>query len=143
MFFESTKGKSVFGIYSTDDDTLLYASRGEDAVREHQFVTLAREEYSNGRLTDTSAEGLRAWGEAVRVQLDAISDNAGDAVASGRPGGDAEVYGEQPRLYASAALRNVLENIFKTEEPRRANSVTEQPTQASEESKNTAPQDHL
>ena len=134
MFFESTKGKSVFGIYSTDDDTLLYASRGEDAVREHQFVTLAAEEYDNGGLTDTSAEGLRAWSETVRVQLDANSDNAGDAVASGRLDGDAEVYGEQPRLYASAALRNVLENIFKTEESRRANSVTEQPIQASEES---------
>jgi hypothetical protein len=93
---------------------------------------LAREEYENGRLTDTSAEGLRAWGKAVRVQLDANSGNVGDAVAPERLGGDANVYGEQPRFYASTALRNVLENIFKKTGTRISGNVTEQPTQASE-----------
>lgn len=103
MFLDTRKGKTVFGIYSTDD-TLLYASRGAAATREHRFILLAKEEYDNGRLTDTSAEGLSAWAETVRVQLDTDSNNAGDAVVPGRLGGDAEVHGGQPRLYASTAL---------------------------------------
>ena len=134
MFFESTKGKSVFGIYSTDDDTLLYASRGEDAVREHQFVEFVKEEFENGGLTDTSTKGIRALAERARMQS---VGNSGDNVAVGgsdRLGRHAGLDGGQPRFHARGALENVLTNILKAEESRRANSVTEQPTQASEES---------
>jgi hypothetical protein len=134
MFFESTKGKSVFGIYSTDDDTLLYASRGEDAVREHQFVEFVKEEFENGGLTDTSTKGIRALAERARMQS---VGNSGDNVTVGGPdrlGRYAGLDGRQPRFHASGALENVLANILKAEESRRANSVTEQPTQASEES---------
>ena len=134
MFFETSKGKSVFGIYSTDDNTLLYASRGEAAMREHQYVEFVKEEYNNGGLADTSTKGIRALAERARMQS---AGNSGDNSTNGgsaRSGRHVGVYAGQPRLHASRALENVLSNLLKAEESRRANSVTEQPTQASEKS---------
>ena len=134
MFFEKSKGRTVFGIYSTDDSTLLYASHGEDAVREQQFVEFVKEEYNNGRLVDTSTKGIRALAERARMQSVGNSGNNVEARGSDRFGEDAGLHGGQPRFYASAALENVLANLLKAEDSRRANGVTEQPAQASEKS---------
>ena len=115
MFFKKSKGRTLFGIYSTDDSTLLYASRESTAERERLFLEQFLEEYENGNVTDTSTEGLHTWAKAVRLQQDAgTGDDSGD-VAPGRSAGDAALYGRPSRLYSSAALRNVLENIFQKE----------------------------
>lgn len=117
MFFKKSKGRTVFGIYSTDDSTLLYASRNRTAEKECVFVDLLREGYKNGDVADTSAEGLRTWAKTVRMQRIANDNHGSGNVASGRFGGNVGLHGKPSRLYSSAALRNVLENIFKEEGP--------------------------
>ena len=68
MFLKKTKGRTVFGIYSTEDSTLPYASRDQRAEEECIFVRELMEEYRNGKVIDTSAKGLRAWAKTVRMQ---------------------------------------------------------------------------
>ena len=115
LFLKKSKGKTVFGIYSIEDSTLLYASSKQTAEKEHAFVGFLREEYRNGNVTDTSAEGLRTWAKTVRMQR-TTNDNYGSGnVAPGRSAGNAELHGRSPGLYASPALRNVLQNIFQKE----------------------------
>ena len=58
----------MFGIYSTDDSTLLYASRESIAEREHLFLEQFLKEYENGNVTDTSAEGLDTGDEVIWLQ---------------------------------------------------------------------------
>ena len=119
MFYKMSKGRTVFGVYSTEDSTLLYASRGQTAEKEQAFVGLLREEHKNGNVIDSSTEGLRAWSKTVRMQR-ATNDNYGAGnVASGRSEGNAELHGRPSGLYASTALRNVLKNIFQEETARR------------------------
>ena len=115
IFLKKSKGRTLFGIYSTDDSTLLYVSRGHTAEKESVFVDLLREEYKNGNVTDTSAEGLRAWAKTVRMQRTTNNDYGSGNVAPGRFEGNAELHGRQFELYSGAALRTVLKNIFKKE----------------------------
>ena len=115
MFFKKSKGKTLFGIYSTDDSTLLYASRGQTAEKENIFVGRLREEFKNGNVTDTSAEGLRAWSKTVRMQRATNDYHGSGNVAPGRSAGNAGLHGRSSGLDSSAALRNVLENIFQKE----------------------------
>ena len=123
MFYVEKNGKQVFGIYSTEDSVLLYASHKKTAEKEYRFVQLVMEDYNNGILTDTSAKGLNTWSKTVRMRRTANISHVGTTVAPGRLAGDAGLYGEPPRIYASAALRSVLKNIFEKADARRGRGI--------------------
>ena len=38
MFYASSKGKTIFAVMSTDDDTLLYGSSGKQAVKDYEYA---------------------------------------------------------------------------------------------------------
>lgn len=42
MFFKKQKGRTLFGIYSTEDNTLLYVSREKTAEEERYFADKLR-----------------------------------------------------------------------------------------------------
>lgn len=115
LFFEQSKGNSLFGIYSTDDSTLLYASRGPTAEKEHLFVEMIREEYRNGSITDTSAKGLHTLAKSLRMQRAADYGNGDGVGSSRRSAGNGGVHGGPYGFKAGAALRNVLSNILQKE----------------------------
>ena len=109
-FFRKEKGKTVFGIYSTDDSTLLYAVHGERAYKEYNSVKDFKEEIENAAYS--GAKGFGPWDEAVWVQYRTNIADRGSALAPGRRSGDDTLHGGQQRRNTNGALRNVLENIF-------------------------------
>ena len=109
-FFRKEKGKTVFGIYSTDDSTLLYAVHGERAYKEYNSVKDFKEEIENAAYS--GAKGFGPWDEAVWVQYRTNIADRGSALAPGRRSGDDTLHGGQQRRNTNGALRNVLKNIF-------------------------------
>lgn len=108
-FFREEKGKTVFGIYSTDDSTLLYAVHGKQAYEEYRFVTAVREEIKNG--TYRGSKSVDIFLETKGMQRDRHTDDDSSAPASGRFDRNAYLYAEQSGRYPGRALQNVLENI--------------------------------
>lgn len=111
-FFRKEKGKTVFGIYSTDDSTLLYAVHGKRATSEHDFLTFVLEEASNENINRENAENTGTLLSQIGLQQNRHSGNNGGAAEPGRYVGNANVYFGKSKSDASRALRNVLENIF-------------------------------
>ena len=93
------------------NSALLYAVHKNRATQEYEFVNAFKEERKNAIYSST--EGFDTWFEAVRMRRNDELGNIGSALASRRRGGNADVHDGKQKLYASAALRNVLENIFK------------------------------
>lgn len=109
-FFRKEKGKTVFGIYSTDDSTLLYAVHGERAYKEYNSVKDFKEEIENAAYS--GAKRSNTWDETARVRYGTNAVNRDSALASGRYSGNDPLYGKQHGSDASRALQNVLKNIF-------------------------------
>lgn len=109
-FFRKEKGKTVFGIYSTDDSTLLYAVHGELAQQEYNFAKHITEDFGNG--TYPSTKILAEWVEGVWMWQNASTGNDVSALAPGGHGKNDTIYDGQSFFQPSRALRNVLENIF-------------------------------
>lgn len=109
-FFRKEKGKTVFGIYSTDDSTLLYAVHGERAYKEYNSVKDFKEEIENAAYS--GAKRSNTWDETARVRYGTNAVNRDSALASGRYSGNDPLYGKQHGSDASGALQNVLKNIF-------------------------------
>ena len=112
MFYQNSRGKTLFGIYSTDDGTLLYVSKGKTAEKEKLFVDQLMEVYADGYGTDTGAKTADTRAETVWMQPDRNNGNRSGIVAPGRRGRDAGLYVPTQRCYASAALRSLLSNIL-------------------------------
>jgi len=112
-FFRNTKGKTVFGIYSTDYKTLLYAIHGERAYEEYEFIKFVGEEFKNGAYSSTKRPDT--WAEDIWMRYNAGNSNDGSTVASGRHGRNAALHGKQYIFDPGTALQNVLENIYKKE----------------------------
>lgn len=109
-FFRKEKGKTVFGIYSTDDSTLLYAVHGEKAYQEYNLVKDFKEGIENAAYSGTKRSNT--WDETARVRYGTNAVNGDSALASGRYSGNDTLYGKQHGSNASRALQNVLENLF-------------------------------
>lgn len=109
-FFRKEKGKTVFGIYSTDDSTLLYAVHGERAQQEYNFAKHITEDFGNG--TYPSTKRPAEWVEGVRMRQNASTGNDVSALAPGGHGKNDTIYDGQSFFQPSRALRNVLKNIF-------------------------------
>lgn len=108
-FFQEEKGKTVFGIYSTDDSTLLYAVHGKQAYEEYRFVKEFREEIKNG--TFSISKVFNSWAKSNGMQRNTDTGDRGTALALGRYSGNDGLYGGSSGRYPGRALRNVLENI--------------------------------
>lgn len=80
-FFRKEKGKTVFGIYSTDDSTLLYAVHGERAYKEYNSVKDFKEEIENAAYS--GAKRSNTWDETARVRYGTNAVNRDSALASG------------------------------------------------------------
>lgn len=115
-FYRNYKGKKLFGIYSTDNDTLLYAVHEDSADDAYKFTTEFAKEYEYGETSVTRPEGLNTWAETVRMRQDDGNGDSGSIEQRKISKDDAEIYGREFELYAEAALRNVIENIFKERE---------------------------
>lgn len=111
-FFRKEKGKTVFGIYSTDDSTLLYAVHGEKAASEHDFLIFVLEAASNENINRENAGNTGTLLSQIGLQQNRHSGNNGGAAKPGRYVGNANVYFGKSKSDASGALRNVLKNIF-------------------------------
>lgn len=111
-FFRKEKGKTVFGIYSTDDSTLLYAVHGEKAASEHDFLIFVLEAASNENINRENAGNTGTLLSQIGLQQNRHSGNNGGAAEPGRYVGNANVYFGKSKSDASRALRNVLKNIF-------------------------------
>ena len=109
-FFRKEKGKTVFGIYSADDSTLLYAVHGKRAYKEYNLVKAFKEEFKNAAYSGT--KGFSTWDETARMQYRASTANRSSTLAPGRYSGNDTLYGRQYGSNTDAALRNVLKNIF-------------------------------
>ena len=112
-FYRTKNGKKVFGIYSTDDSTLLYAVHKNRAAMEYEFVRSVLEVLKNENIDSQDARRLDRMLEIVRMQYGRNTGNNGSPVASGGHETDADIYDGKPRGYASAALRNVIENVVE------------------------------
>lgn len=111
-FFRKEKGKTVFGIYSTDDSTLLYAVHGERATSEHDFLIFVLEAMSNENIDRKNAGNTGTLLSQIGLQQNRRSGNNGGAAEPGRYVGNVNVYFGKSKSDASGALRNVLKNIF-------------------------------
>ena len=111
-FFRKEKGKTVFGIYSTDDSTLLYAVHGEKAASEHDFLTFVLEAANNENINRENARNTGTLLSQIGLQQYRHSGNNGATAKPGRYVGNANVYFGKSRSDASRALQNVLENLF-------------------------------
>lgn len=109
-FFRKEKGKTVFGIYSTDDSTLLYAVHGERAQQEYNFTKHITEDFGNGAYPSTKIP--TEWVKGVRMWQNASTGNDVSALAPGGHGKNDTIYDGQSFFQPSRALRNVLKNIF-------------------------------
>lgn len=109
-FFRKEKGKTVFGIYSTDDSTLLYAVHGERAQQECNFTKHVTEDFGNGAYPSTKRP--TEWAKGVRMRQNASASNDVSALAPGRHGKNDTIYDGQSLFQPSRALQNVLENLF-------------------------------
>ena len=92
-FFRKEKGKTVFGIYSTDDSTLLYAVHGEKAYQEYNLVKDFKEGIENASYSGTKRSNT--WYETARVRYGTNAVNGDSALASGRYSGNDTLYGKQ------------------------------------------------
>lgn len=115
-FYRNYKGKKIFGIYSTDDNTLLYAVHEDNADDAYKFTTEFAKEYEYGETSVTRPEGLNTWAETVRMRQDDGNGDSGSIEQRKISKDDAEIHGREFELYAEAALQNVLKNIFKERE---------------------------
>lgn len=109
-FFRKEKGKTVFGIYSTDDSTLLYAVHGERAQQEYNFTKHITEDFGNGAYPSTKIP--TEWVKGVRMWQSASVGNDVSALSSGGHGRNDTIYDGKYFFQSSGALRNVLKNIF-------------------------------
>ncbi len=109
-FFRKEKGKTVFGIYSTDDSTLLYAVHGERAQQEYNFTKHITEDFGNGAYPSTKIP--TEWVKGVRMWQSASASNDVSALSSGGHGRNDTIYDGKYFFQSSGALRNVLKNIF-------------------------------
>lgn len=115
-FYRNYKGKKIFGIYSTDNDTLLYAVHEDNADKAYNYLKQYREEYRNGNESFTRTEESDPRLKSIWLQRNARNGNNGSFRQSRKSGSNAPLHGGESGIYAEAALRNVLENIFKERE---------------------------
>lgn len=112
-FYRNYKGKKIFGIYSTDDDTLLYAVHEDNADKAYNYLKQYREEYRNGNESFTGTEKSDSRLKSIWLQRNARNGNNGIFGQSGKSRGNASIYGGESGIYADRALRNVLKNLFE------------------------------
>ena len=112
-------GQPVFAIYSTEDTnnpTVLYAEKGARAKIEQDFLKDVLEDIENGKNFD----GKSATVDTVlsRSWVRQTGGNAGSAgaVGGGSGTGNVGVLRKQSGSKPSAALKSVLQNIFKIRE---------------------------
>lgn len=120
VFFDKSKGNILFGIYSTDDNTLLYASTGSKANNEHLFTKMVMEEYENERGINGRAEDAHTFVERLRMQQTASSVNGSGIGVSRGYAENGRVHGVPSGRNTSRALRSVLANLFSAETERTA-----------------------
>ena len=114
-FFRTKNNKSVFGIYSKEDDVLLYAVHKTQAYDEYDFVKYWAEVTKNDNISKTDAGRLRDWLEIVRMRYNRHINNSGKPAGAGGYQGNVVVYDRKHRFNPSAALQNVLNNIYQKE----------------------------
>lgn len=95
------------------NSTLLYAVHEDNANDAYQFTKEFVKEYEYGKTPVTRPEGLNTWAETVRMRQDDGNGDSGSTEQRKISKDDAEIHGREFGLYAEAALRNVLENIYK------------------------------
>lgn len=112
-FYRNYKGKILFGIYSTDDDTLLYAVHKKRADEAHKFIREFSEVYDDGKTLITATGEFDSRFKSIWLRQNNSTHDNSRNVASGRHSGNDTIYGRESGFKPDAALRNVLKNLFE------------------------------
>ena len=118
-------GESVFAIYSTEnkaDPTLLYESRGRQAIIERDALLDTMEVEENGESIIGNPDYAGKISEADRFRyFDDIRSNT-ENLGRGRNNRDGGVLQKKPSANPSTAFRSVVKNIFEIQKEKEINA---------------------
>ncbi len=126
--FTRVGNRSVFAIYSTDDfenPTLLYASDNVKGIKERDSLLDLLEGIKNGENFDGQSNVIDRIFSSNWLQQGNNSRNSFRALGRNGNVGNASVLQGKPPAYGSAALRNVLRNLFEIQSARERDGVRE------------------